>query len=749
MGTLNSLDTFHQNRIKTEKSKTSDVGTPTVTLPPDYRLARDSLTGQLFLHLLPSNWSYNPSPIGSIPNESPLSIQPVTQNVAWLPSNVPPLPSNGSSSSAIYPVSTCSPSIEEPSLRHSHSQPVCKHDDFSPFRTERAIQACMSDEESDNLMISESPPPSDSSDKITSSCQADMDAEMRTVSDTCEETRELLVKTLLDSDPEVPYDFSDIHPKSDIWSGSSVVKSEATFNLISESQSVPTLPVRSEEVINFINNRGLDRLVDSIESLSEFDCDAKINTTSATSSFTKNTVKSPQKTKISHGYSKEHTSPQSISCNEGLKLLSALAEQRALEEETSAKSLRRHSVDCQKSLNNDNPSPISQASCNDKKSSTTMQRLAKRRNRSESCISAINASDDKSSPPSNTPCKTVSPISEEKEIINKKEDPELPVRRKRKDSSTSSFDPWMIRRSERIFLHESYALSGLPIPDARRELFEKTPSRKSKNRCEASPSSEFGSSLENNSFGEPPDFKVTLKNDERVLVNLDSLFYAGSISSMKEPDNMFFVTLDGVKIQNRHHYSKEDLLKLTLKEVKPQSCDQLPPGTRVCAFWAGQQKCLYAGKVVNNPSPYPMEEDVVFVEFDDGDKGRICIKNIRLLPSDFPMQKEDDVSYKKSRRLRDKDKSEIFKNENSIREASKKQESIVEKEKKSNSRESPAKNSQLHKSNNYRTDQSKQSLIKSKQNLDCSKNADKPSKKKTKTVEEDASDSNELIESSP
>ena len=98
--------------------------------------------------------------------------------------------------------------------------------------------------------------------------------------------------------------------------------------------------------------------------------------------------------------------------------------------------------------------------------------------------------------------------------------------------------------------------------------------------------------------------------------------------------------------------------------------DQLPVGTRVCAYWSRKSRCLYPG-VVSNIHPaaaaaqsagrkllsllYVLEnsvdvirfrhsghknvtrEDEIDVEFDDGDSGRIPVSQIRLLPPDYPV----------------------------------------------------------------------------------------------------------------
>ena len=64
----------------------------------------------------------------------------------------------------------------------------------------------------------------------------------------------------------------------------------------------------------------------------------------------------------------------------------------------------------------------------------------------------------------------------------------------------------------------------------------------------------------------------------------------------------------------------------------------MPVGTRLCAYWSQQYRCLYPGRAIESESS---DDDVtaqefVSVEFDDGDSGRIRLQNIRFLLSDYP-----------------------------------------------------------------------------------------------------------------
>lgn len=69
-------------------------------------------------------------------------------------------------------------------------------------------------------------------------------------------------------------------------------------------------------------------------------------------------------------------------------------------------------------------------------------------------------------------------------------------------------------------------------------------------------------------------------------------------------------------------------------------------GTRLCAYWSQQYRCLYPGRAIESEPPGegaavpPISltpQDFVSVEFDDGDSGRIRLKNIRLLLSNYPI----------------------------------------------------------------------------------------------------------------
>ena len=97
------------------------------------------------------------------------------------------------------------------------------------------------------------------------------------------------------------------------------------------------------------------------------------------------------------------------------------------------------------------------------------------------------------------------------------------------------------------------------------------------------------------------------------------------------------------------HSSHESLLKafhfiVQVFDVKPGSQRFLTEGTRVCAYWSQQFSCLYPGTIIKG-SPTPEEDtEMILVEFDDGDSGRIVLEHIRMLPPDYPIISKSCIS---------------------------------------------------------------------------------------------------------
>ncbi|RWS14221.1 uncharacterized protein B4U79_07922 [Dinothrombium tinctorium] len=317
-------------------------------------------------------------------------------------------------------------------------------------------------------------------------------------------------------------------------------------------------------------------------------------------------------------------------CTDGLTLLSALAEQRSLEEK------RRHSTDGL-SVNDSENDIISDH----------YTKPVKRKQRSESCISSIDL-----------------PVSTSNN--SHFASAECGVKKKRKNSNTS--DPWMIRRSERIFLNEALQQSqnantqSSNKSDASQKYkvaVSKKSRKKSKEECDVDTESRLNESSDQSETYiwkelTSEDFVLndSLLENSRIIIKIDDLLYAGSVSAIQAPD-VYGVTLDGERSQNKHIYSREDVLKEAILEKKPNHIKQLPDGTRVCAYWSQQYKCLYPGRVAICSSPNPLpERNLVFVEFDDGDKGRIPLNDIRFLPQNYPICKSTEDVKSNCKRIK-------------------------------------------------------------------------------------------------
>lgn len=143
----------------------------------------------------------------------------------------------------------------------------------------------------------------------------------------------------------------------------------------------------------------------------------------------------------------------------------------------------------------------------------------------------------------------------------------------------------------------------------------------------------------------------------RVLTAMGGLFYAGCLTAIRAPD-LYGVTLDGERGNKAHIMSREEILRdavsfklkeklqtissngfrFQILEVAPNSTANIPPGTRICAYWSQQYRCLYPGTVAISTTPdYEADDKYAVVEFDDGDSGRIALEDIRFLTCDYPV----------------------------------------------------------------------------------------------------------------
>ncbi|XP_006889813.1 PREDICTED: trinucleotide repeat-containing gene 18 protein [Elephantulus edwardii] len=132
--------------------------------------------------------------------------------------------------------------------------------------------------------------------------------------------------------------------------------------------------------------------------------------------------------------------------------------------------------------------------------------------------------------------------------------------------------------------------------------------------------------------------KDELKDGLRVLIPMDDkLLYAGHVQTVHSPD-IYRVVVEGERGNRPHIYCLEQLLQEAIIDVRPASTRFLPQGTRIAAYWSQQYRCLYPGTVVRGLLGLEDDGDLITVEFDDGDTGRIPLSHIRLLPPDYKIQ---------------------------------------------------------------------------------------------------------------
>ncbi|KAL8599647.1 hypothetical protein ACOMHN_053824 [Nucella lapillus] len=153
-----------------------------------------------------------------------------------------------------------------------------------------------------------------------------------------------------------------------------------------------------------------------------------------------------------------------------------------------------------------------------------------------------------------------------------------------------------------------------------------------------------------------------LQEGLNVLFFKDCLFYEGQVQAIQPPD-IYGVVVAGQRGTRPHICSREEILKDAIMAVAPGTQRYVKEGTRVCAYWSQQFRCLYPGTVAKT-SPNPHNESSVNVEFDDGDSGRIPISHIRLLPQDFPLVTEepDPLFYPTKKRRRTISEEDLHRN---------------------------------------------------------------------------------------
>uniref|UniRef100_A0AAY4ARJ8 BAH domain-containing protein n=1 Tax=Denticeps clupeoides TaxID=299321 RepID=A0AAY4ARJ8_9TELE len=129
--------------------------------------------------------------------------------------------------------------------------------------------------------------------------------------------------------------------------------------------------------------------------------------------------------------------------------------------------------------------------------------------------------------------------------------------------------------------------------------------------------------------------KDHLADGLKILISKeDELLYAARVHKLQVPD-LYSVLIEGERGAQPRIYVQEQLLHGAVLDVCPEKEGSLKEGTRVCAYWSERSHCLYPG--------YELLCDSVGV-FDDGDRGRISLHNIRLLPPGYQIKCESHIA---------------------------------------------------------------------------------------------------------
>ncbi|KAI1296906.1 Protein winged eye [Halotydeus destructor] len=465
----------------------------------------------------------------------------------------------------------------------------------------------------------------------TSGCQVDMDAEdndliggrTSSLSMCSDASAKLTINEGTPKEPAAdPTHESQQTPAALTADLNSVTETESTSNTAAEAP--PVLSVKSMPVIQFIDTHGLDSLVDSVENFRPT-----------------NEEKSLAKYRL-------NSNSGNSAYDDGLSLLSVLAEQRSFEETQKANEIekRRRSADDAERSRTNSVSNVDTKPDLDQLRLMQLCKPLKKRQRSESCQPAIGQS--------NT--ETASSAIEKSEEHKESTDSVQPAKKKARKESVTDIDPWAIRRSVRIFIHDSIVqaqdkkcttpdVKNSPGVSCRSVLKSKSRNRKSsesnsealsvKNEEHEESESEHDSVEPLNANELCRLSKRDLQNGVRVLVKIDNMLYCGMADPIESgvPD-VYGVTLDGDQSKRRQIYKLDSMVKEAIREVKPKSLDQLTEDSRVAAYWASETSCLYTGRVAKKINSAG-DKNLVLVEFDDGDKARIAINDVRLLPDSF------------------------------------------------------------------------------------------------------------------
>eukprot|EP00092_Neocalanus_flemingeri_P006102 GFUD01006573.1.p1 GENE.GFUD01006573.1~~GFUD01006573.1.p1 ORF type:complete len:1213 (-),score=321.37 GFUD01006573.1:383-4021(-) len=126
--------------------------------------------------------------------------------------------------------------------------------------------------------------------------------------------------------------------------------------------------------------------------------------------------------------------------------------------------------------------------------------------------------------------------------------------------------------------------------------------------------------------------EVDLLDGLRILTKIGCHFYPGRLTEVSPPD-IYGIVIDKERGNKPHIFSREDVIKEAILEMRPRNVAELELGSRVCAYWSSKMNYLHPGTVAGPD----IDEDYVIIQLDDGDSRDIHIDQVRYLPENYPL----------------------------------------------------------------------------------------------------------------
>jgi len=145
----------------------------------------------------------------------------------------------------------------------------------------------------------------------------------------------------------------------------------------------------------------------------------------------------------------------------------------------------------------------------------------------------------------------------------------------------------------------------------------------------------YSKSLQQNLPNQTPS--CTLKESDlidglRILAKFGSHFYPGRLTEISAPD-VYGIIIDKERGGKPHIFSREEIIRDMILEMRPRTVTELELGARVCAYWSTKINYLHPGTVAGPD----IDSDYVIIQLDDGDCRDIHIDQVRYLPTNYPI----------------------------------------------------------------------------------------------------------------